>query len=52
MRMGHALRRFQRKRGLSLPRPVAANSPLQSYFVDPEFAAVATADVFGDVGRP
>ena len=52
MRMGHALRRFQRERGLALPRPVAANSPLQSYFVDPEFAAVATADVFGDVGRP
>ena len=52
MRMGHALRRFQRERGLALSRPVAANSPLQSYFVDPEFATVATADVFGDVGRP
>ena len=51
MRMGHALRRFQRERGQALSRPVAANSPLQSYFVDPEFAAVATADVFGDVGR-
>ncbi len=51
MRMGHALRRFQRERGLALPRPVAANSPLQSYFVDPDFAAVATADVFGDAGR-
>ena len=50
MRMGHALRRFQRERGLALPRPVAANSPLQSYFVDPEFAAVATVDAFGDVG--
>ena len=47
MRMGHALRRFQRERGLALPRPVAANSPLQSYF-----AAVATAHAFGDVGRP
>ena len=52
MRMGHALRRFQRDRGMTLSRPVAANSPLQSYFVDPEFAAVATDDVFGDVGRP
>ena len=52
MRMGHVLRRFQREQGMILPRPVAANSPLQSYFVDPEFAAVATADVFGDVGRP
>ena len=51
MRMGHALRRFQRARGVTLPRPVAANSPLQSYFVDPQFASVATADVFGDVGR-
>ena len=47
MRMGHALGRFQRERGLALPRPVAANSPLQSYFVDPEFAAVAS-DLFGE----
>ena len=51
MRMGHALRRFQRDRGMTLSRPVAANSPLQSYFVDPEFAA-ATSDAFGDMGRP
>ena len=28
MRMGHALRRFQRERGMALSRPVAANSPL------------------------
>ena len=47
MRMGHALRRFQRERGMTLPRPVAANSPLQSYFVDPDFAAVAS-DLFGE----
>ena len=46
MRMGHALRRFQRERGMTLSRPVAANSPLQSYFVDPEFAAAATAQMF------
>ena len=46
MRMGHALRRFQRERGMTLPRPVAANSPLQSYFVDPDFAEVAS-DLFG-----
>ena len=52
MRMGHALRRFQQERGVTLSRPLAANSPLQSYFVDPDFAAVATADAFGDVGRP
>ena len=47
MRMGHVLGRFQRERGLALPRPVAANSPLQSYFVDPDFAAVAS-DLFGE----
>ena len=47
MRMGHALRRFRRERGMALSRPVAANSPLQSYFIDPEFAAVAS-DLFGE----
>ena len=47
MRMGHALRRFQRERGLALPRPVAANSPLQSYFINADFAAVAS-DLFGE----
>ena len=52
MRMGHALRRFQRERGLKLPRPVVANSPLQSYFIDLEFAAVATSEVFNGVGAP
>ena len=49
MRMGHALGRFQRERGLALPRPVAANSPLQSYFVDPEFAAAANSQMFGEM---
>ena len=48
MRMGHALARFQRERGMMLSRPLAANSPLQSYFVDPEFAAVADSEMFGD----
>ena len=48
MRMGHALRRFQRARGVTLPRPVASNSPLQSYFVDPEFAAVANSQMFDE----
>ena len=42
IRMGHALGRFQRERGLALSRPMAANSPLRSYFVDPEFAAAAS----------
>ena len=48
MRMGHALRRFQRERGMTLSRPVAANSPLQSYFVAADFAAVATSWMFGE----
>ena len=48
MRMGHALRRFQRERGLALRRPVAANSPLQTYFVDPEFAAAARSQMFDE----
>ena len=48
MRMGHALRRFQRERGMTLSRPVVANSPLQRYFVDPDFAAVAASQMFGE----
>ena len=48
IRMGHALGRFQRERGLALPKPMAANSPLQSYFVDPDFAAVAASQMFGE----
>ena len=48
MRMGRALARFQRKRGMALSRPVAANSPLQSYFVDADFAAVVDSQMFGD----
>ena len=48
MRMGHALRRFRRERGMTLSRPVAANSPLQSYFVDADFAAVADSQMFSD----
>ena len=47
MRMGRALGRFQRERGLALPRPVAADSPLQSYFINADFAAVAS-DLFGE----
>ena len=48
MRMGHALGRFQRERGLALPKPMAANSPLQSYFVGLDFAAVAASQMFGE----
>ena len=47
-RMGRALRRFQRERGVTLSRPVAANSPLQSYFVDPDFAAAAKSQMFDE----
>ena len=47
IRLGHALGRFQRERGMALSRPVAANSPLQSYFINAEFAAVAS-DMFGE----
>ena len=47
MRMGRVLGRFQRERGLALSRPVAANSPLQSYFINAEFAAVAASQMFG-----
>ncbi len=50
MRMGHALRRLQREQGMTLTRPVAANSPLQSYFVDADFAAVADSRMFSDGG--
>ena len=53
MRMGRALCQFQRERGMTLSRPVAANSPLQSYFVGPEFAAVAESQMFDErVGQP
>ncbi len=52
MRMGHALRRFQREREMTLSRPVAANSPLQSYFVDANFAAATTSEVFDGLGAP
>ena len=48
IRMGRVLGRFQRERGMALSRPMAASSPLQSYFIDPDFAAVATSQMFGE----
>ena len=48
MLMGRALARFGRDRGMTMARPVAANSARQSYFVDPDFAAVAAPRMFGD----
>ena len=50
IQISHAVRRFGRQRGLVLSRPVVSNSPLQSYFVDPDFAAVA--DSLGTGVRP
>ena len=47
MRMGRVLGRFQRERGMALSRPVAANSALQSYFINADSAAVAS-DLFGE----
>ena len=46
--MSHVLRRFGGQRGVALSRPVAANSPLQSYSIDPDFAVAATVRMFGD----
>ena len=47
MRMGRVLGRFQRERGMALSRLVAANSPLQGYFINADFAVVAS-DMFGE----
>ena len=47
IRLGRVLGRFQRERGMALSRPMAANSPLQSYFIDLDFAAVAS-DLFAE----
>ena len=47
MRMGRVLGRFQRERGMALSRPMAANSPLQSYFINADFAVVAS-DLLGE----
>ena len=48
IRMGRALQSFQKQREMTLTRPVAANSPLQRYFVNAGFAEVANARMFGD----
>ena len=44
--MSHTLRRFQRERGIRLSRPVVSNAPLQTYYIDAEFAAVASSGMF------
>ena len=38
--------------GASAAPASGSQRPLQSYFVDSDFTAVATPDVFGGVGRP
>ena len=48
--MGHALRRLQRERGMRLSRPVVSNAPLQTYFIDAEFALVASSGMFDEEG--
>ena len=48
MRMAHVLRGFQRERGMTLSRPAVLNRRLQSYFMDLDFAAVASSDMFGE----
>ena len=49
--MSYEVRRMQRKRETVLSRPVVANTPLQRYWLDAEFAAVATSPMFGEVAR-
>ena len=41
------LRRFGQQRGAALSRPVASNRRLQSYCIDPDFAAAAFG-MFGE----
>ena len=48
--MSHTLRWFQQQRGIRLSRPVVSNAPLQTYFIDAEFAAVASSGMFDAAG--
>ncbi len=48
MRMGRALGQFQREHGMTLSRPVAADRPLRSHFVDAEFGAAANSQMFDE----
>ena len=47
MRVSHAARRFGKQRGAALSRPVASDSLLQSYRIDPDFAAAAASGMSG-----
>ena len=46
--MGQALRKLHHPQRATLHRPVVAIGPLQNYCVDPDFATVAAATMFGD----
>ena len=48
VRVSHAVRRFELQRGAALSRPVASNTLLQSYRLDPDFAAVAALGMFDE----
>ncbi len=48
IQMSHQLRRFQQGQRAMLFRPVTSNSRRQSYFVNPEFAAVAESQMFAE----
>ena len=45
---GQALRKLHHPQRATLHRPVVAIGPLQNYCVDPDFATVAAATMFGD----
>lgn len=46
--MSYEVRRLQRNQGTVLSRPVVTNVPLQRYWLDADFAAVATTPMFGE----
>lgn len=49
--MRFVVRRFQQEHGVTLSRPVVANSRQQNYFVNPDFAAMVKSEMF-DHGTP
>ena len=51
IQMWYTLQQFQRERGMTLSRPVLANSRRQRYLVDSDFAVVAASDMFGERSR-
>ena len=45
-RLEETLRRFCRERTVALPRSVVVSTPLQHYFIDPNFAAAVHDEMF------